>query len=414
MQSCNSKLLGPQCDSLPVTGKFLAQLTVDGESCVENVYVLNVLSQPLLGWPAIKSLLVLKNIQSLSENEFVKKYPSMFTELGTMKCKYDIKLKDGANPFCLAAPRRVLLPLQSAGDDEIKCMLDNNVISLVTKPTDWCAGIVVLPKKDGQGRICVDYTHLNKNVLRERHMLLAVDEALAKLVNAKVFSKLDAKSGFWQIPLSSQSKELTIFISPRGRFCFNRLPFGISSAPEFFQREMSNIPQDLDGVICHMDDVLIFGSDEQEHDRQVCAVLDRLRDAGVTLNEKCEFSVPSINYLGHVTSAKFIAADPDKIAAIRNFPPPTDVSGVRRFLELANQLSKFISGFADKTAPLRVLLKASRSWSWADPQKRAFEEIKSVLTETPTSIHYDPNLETVACRLFIFWTRRSTEGKTWG
>ena len=314
-----------------------------------------------------------------------------------MKCKYDIKLKDGANPFCLAAPRRVLLPLQSAVNGETKRMLDNNVISQVTKPTDWCVGIVVVPKKDGQVRICVDCTHWNKNVLREKHMLPAVNEALAKLVIAKVFSKLDAKSGFWQIPLSSQSKDLTTFIHPRGRFCFNRLPFGISSATEFFQREMSSILQDLDGVICHTDNVLIFGSDEQEHDRRVCAVLDRLRDAGVTLNEKCEFSVSSITYLGYVISAKGIAADPDKIAAMRNFPPPTDVIGVRRFLGMANQLSKFIPDFADKTASLCVLLKAWDSWSWKDPRKRALEEIKSVLTETPTLIHYDPNLETVVC-----------------
>ena len=164
--------------------------------------MLNDLSQPLLGWPAIKSLSVFKNIQSLSENKYVQKYPSMFTGLGTMKCKYDIKQKDGVNSFCLAALRRMPLPLRSAVINKIKRMLDNNVISQVTKPTDWCAGIVVVPKKDGQVRICVDYSHLNKNVLREsqRHMLPAVDDALAKLVNAKVFSKLDAKSGFWQNP----------------------------------------------------------------------------------------------------------------------------------------------------------------------------------------------------------------------
>ena len=167
-----------------------------------------------------KVIAVLKNIQSLSENKFVQKCPSMFAGLGTVKCKYDIKLKDGAKPFCLAAPRRAPLPLQSEVNDEIKRMLDNNVITPVTKPTDWCTRIVVVPKKDGQVRICVDYTHLNKNVLRERHMLLAADEALAKLVNVRVFSKLDANSGFWQIPLSSQSQELKTFISPRGRFFF--------------------------------------------------------------------------------------------------------------------------------------------------------------------------------------------------
>ena len=110
----------------------------------------------------------------------------------------------------------------------------------------------------------LDYTHLNKNVLRERHTLPAVGETLAKLAVAKVFSKLDANSGFWQISLTKQCQKLTIFISPQGRFWFKRLPFGISSAPEFLQREMSNILQNLDGVICHMDDVLIFGSNEEQ------------------------------------------------------------------------------------------------------------------------------------------------------
>ena len=127
--------------------------------------------QPLLGWPAIKSLSVLINIQSLSENAFVQKYLGMFTGLGTMICRYNIKLKDGAKPFCLTAPRRVPLLLQSAVNDEIKRMLDNNVITPVTKPTDWCAGMAAVPKKDGQVRICVGYTPLNKNVLRERHLL---------------------------------------------------------------------------------------------------------------------------------------------------------------------------------------------------------------------------------------------------
>ena len=115
-------------------------------------------------------------------------------------------------------------------------MQDEGVISPVTRPTDWCSGMVVVCKKSGEVRICVNYTRLNRAVRREHHVMPTVDTNLAKLSNAKVFSKLDARSGFWQIPLSQKSKLLTTFITLKGRFCFNRFPFGISLSPEHFQR----------------------------------------------------------------------------------------------------------------------------------------------------------------------------------
>ena len=116
----------------------------------------------------------------------------------------------------------------------------------------------------------------------------SVDESLAMLGESRVFTKLDANSGFWQIPLDEDSKLLTTFVTPFGRFCFNRLPFGISSAPEIFQRTMSDILEGLDGVICRMEDILIHGRNHMEHDARVRAVLFRLQRAGLTLNiQKC-------------------------------------------------------------------------------------------------------------------------------
>ena len=115
------------------------------------------------------------------------------------------------------------------------------VISKVDEPTPWCAGMVVVLKTNGKVRICVDLKPLNENVLREVHPLPKVDETLAQLAGAKVFTKLDANSGFWQIPLAESSRLLTSFITPIGRYQFNKLPFGISSAPEHFQKRMSAI-----------------------------------------------------------------------------------------------------------------------------------------------------------------------------
>lgn len=142
---------------------------------------------------------------------------------------------------------------------ELQCMESIGVISMVTEPTPWCAGLVVVPKAQGKIRLCVDLTHLNTWVRRERHILPAVDQTQAMLAGAKVFTKLDATSGFWQIPLTKESSLLTTFIRPFGRYAFNRLPFGISSAPEHFQRHMTQMQEGYTGVICHADDIVVYG-----------------------------------------------------------------------------------------------------------------------------------------------------------
>ena len=164
------------------------------------------------------------------------------------------------------------------------------VISCVTEPTPWCAGMAVVPKRSGDVRICVDQRPLNNGVLRETYPIPSVDDSLARLAGATIFSKVDVNSGFWQIPLSEDSRHLTTFITPSGRFCFNKLPFWIFSTPELYQRRMSQILAVLDGVLCHIDDVLVFGYTLGEHDARLEAALSRLSAAGVTLNaEKCEF-----------------------------------------------------------------------------------------------------------------------------
>ena len=235
---------------------------------------------------------------------------------------------------------------------ELNRMEAAGVISKVSQPTPWCAGMVVVPKKNGKVRICVDLKPLNKSVLREVHPLPKVDETLARLSGAKIFSKLDANSGFWQIPLSPSSRLLTTFITPVGRHCFNKLPFGISSAPEHFQRRMSEILVDLPGVVCQMDDILVFGKTQSEHDQHLEAVLRHIEEANVTLSpQKCEFSKTKLTFLGHVIDAGGIRADPEKTKAIVDMSPPTSLSELRRFLGMANQLGKFTPNLAELTQP---------------------------------------------------------------
>ena len=196
---------------------------------------------------------------------------------------YEIKLKPGAMPFALFTARRIPLSLRKKVVEELQCKESVGVISKVHTPTPWCTGMVLATKKSGTIRICMDLKLLNRSILREVHPLTRVDEILAQLTGAKLFSKLDANSGFWQIPLSPVSHLLTMFITPFGR-CSNKLPSGTSSAPEHFQKMMSRILTGLDRVVCQMDNILVFGSNKAQHDTRLLALLKCIEAAGVTLN----------------------------------------------------------------------------------------------------------------------------------
>ena len=255
-------------------------------------------------------------------------------------------------PSALGTSRRVPIPLMKAVKEELTRMEDQGVIAKVNEPTDWCAGMVVVPKKNGKVRICVDLTKLNRSVKRERHPMPAVEQILAQIAGAKVFTKLDANLGFWQIPLSVESALLTTFITPFGHYCFHRLPFGISSAPEHFQRRMSEVLSGLEGVVGLVDDVLIYGKTQKEHDQRLHPVLKRIEEANLTLNrQKCEFSVNRVKFLGQVIDHSVVHPDPEKVQAIQEMKPPEDVSGVRRFLGIVNQMSKFIPNSAELSHP---------------------------------------------------------------
>nr|XP_057913595.1 uncharacterized protein LOC131107503 [Doryrhamphus excisus] len=318
------------------------------------------------------------------EADMKKLYPKVFTGLGLLKGEYKIKLKEDARPYALSLPRRVPLPLYDKVKAELKRMEKMGVIEPIEEPTEWCAGMVVAPKPNEKVRICSDMTHLNEYVCRERHILPAVDETLAKLAGATVFTKLDATAGFWQVPLHPDSVPLTTFITPFGRYCYKRLPFGISSAPEHFQKRLTQMMTGLEGTVCHADDILVFGSTREQHDQRLQRVLERLQQEGLTLNnDKCQFAVEKVMFLGHIVTAQGIEADPGKIKAIMEMPTPKDTADVKRFVGMVNYVGKFSPRVAELTQPLRELLKADTAWEWGAAQQRAFDELRQELS-SPT------------------------------
>ena len=391
-------LRGPSNRKLQVKGQFTGKLCRGKKEVEQQLYVVKNLRRQLLGCPAIEQLDLIARIgtvQNATRETIMEEFPSLFRGLGKLQGDYTIQLREGATPFALGVPRRVAIPLMKQVGEELKRMEQLGVIAKVSQPTEWCAGMVVVPKNNGKVRICVDLTRLNESVCRERHPLPAVEQTLAQLAGATVFSKLDANSGFWQIPLSQESALLTTFITPFGRYCFHRLPFGITSAPEHFQRRMSSLLENV-GVICMMDDILVHGRTTEEHDERLTKVLCRLEKAGLTLNrDKCQFSKTQVKFLGQVIDHNGIRPDPDKVAAIQNVPTPTNVGDVKRFLGMVNHLSKFSPNLSDKTKPLRDLLIKSNQWVWGEPQQKAFQEIKEGLVSSTVLALFDANRETV-------------------
>ncbi|GFN86353.1 Pol polyprotein [Plakobranchus ocellatus] len=245
-----------------------ASLTKNKRKCQEEIYVIQGLDQPPLGRPAIEALDLLQrinNVKSTQESvDFRKEFPELFTGLGKLQKEYKIQLKDDVVPHKISTPRRIPVPLRKDVEIELQKLQEQDIIKKVTEPTNWCAGLVVVPKANGKIRLCVDLTKLNEGVKRENFPLPLTEELLTRLAGGKLFTKLDCNSGFHQMPLAEESQKLTTFITPFGRFCYKRLPFGISG-PELFHREMSQLVDDIPGVLCDIDDILITGETKEEH-----------------------------------------------------------------------------------------------------------------------------------------------------
>lgn len=404
-------LLGPSRTTLNAIGRFSATLRWNAATMTQTIYVVDGLHQPLLGRDAINALglatcLAIVNTSAVdaASAKFDPKleYADRFTGLGRMPGTYKISLLPEAKPYAIFTPRRVPVNLLQPLKLELERLEKEEVISRIDEPTEWCAPIVVVPKRpqaatSGSGlaiRLCVDYSRLNEAVQRPVHGLPIIDQLLAQLTGATVFSKIDCTSGFHQVVLDDQSVPLTCFLTPFGRFVYHRLPFGILTGSDVYQSRMAAILHDVT-TACIIDDVLIYGRTQQEHDDRLRAVMDRLRRHNVTLNDKCVFSVPEIKWAGYVISGSGVQPDPDRVRAIVNMPPPTNVSEVRCFLGMVNQLAKFANNLAEQSAPIRDLLRKDRVWTWDVMQQTAFDAIKRLIASTPVLAHYDPSLPTI-------------------
>ena len=323
------------------------------------------------------------------------KYPMLFSGLGKLKDFHlELHIDPDVQPVAQRA-RRIPVALQQAVEKKLEELLQQEIIEKVSGPTPWVSPIVCAPKKNGDIRLCVDMRRANTAVRRERHPMPTIDDVLHEMTGAATFSKLDLTQSFHQIELDEKSRFITTFATHKGLYRYRRLMFGISCAPEIHQRVIQQVLADCEGARNIADDIVVFGSTVEEHDRRLDVVLQRLMQAGLTLNkEKCRFRLTELVFMGHHLSGKGVTAANEKVAAVLKAREPSSPAEVRSFLGLVNFLGRFIPDLSTVAAPLRELTRSAAEWRWDEPQRNAFVTLKKRLSQRRTLAYFQQHAET--------------------
>jgi hypothetical protein len=297
---------------------------------------------------------------------------------------HTIPLFSDSSPPARPAYRLSQPELQEA-QKQIADLLSQGLIQPSCSP--YSSPVLFVKKKDGTLRMVIDYRALNRITIQDRYPLPRIDDLLDKLQGASCFTSLDLLSGYHQIRLKEDDIPKTAFRVPFGHYEFKVLPFGLTNAPATFQRMMNKVFHDFiqEGfVIVYLDDVLIFSKSEEEHHEHLRRVFARLRDEQLFVKlKKCSFCQPELKYLRYIVGKDGIKIDPDKVAAVVNWPVPKNVSEVRQFLGLCNFSRKFVQGYSRIAAPLTHLLRKAIPWLWSADCQRAFDGLKWAITNEP-------------------------------
>ena len=287
--------------------------------------------------------------------------------------------------------RRIPFHVRSDVEKELKRLEELDIIEKVDGPTPWISPIVVVPKKSGEVRICIDMREANKAVKREKHLMPTIDDLVADLNGSTVFTTLDVSSGYHQLELAEESRHITTFSTHLGLRRYKRLLFGINAASEIFQNTIEELLTGLPGCKNISDDIILFGKDQATHDANLRQVVERLQSHNLRLSkEKCHFSKSEVMFYGHVFSADGLRPDHKKVEAIQNATAPRNPSEVKSLLGMAQYLSRYIPGYADITAPLRALTKEDVTWKWEQTEQEALDKLKKAFTGNQVMSYFDP------------------------
>ena len=296
------------------------------------------------------------------------------------------KIETGASPPVRQRPYRQSPQAREEIEKQIQEMLNDGIIE--ESNSMWGSAIILVKKKNGAYRFAIDFRALNKVTTPMFFPIPTLTEVTDCVANskAKIFSALDLKSSFWQIPLDPETAHKTAFVTGDNCYQFKRVPYGLTNAPMAFQCVMTRALAGLNYkiVLIYIDDLLCFSSDFETHLQNLDAIFQRLRSANLKLNPaKCQFGKEKVEYLGHYLSKDGLEASPKTVDAIKSFPKPKSVKQLRSFLGMCNFFRKFVMNFSKIAFPLNALLKKDAKFTWSDECEKAFNTLKDKLTSTP-------------------------------
>ena len=297
-------------------------------------------------------------------DDLKKKLPDQFDRIGSFEGKASLFLKRDAR-LSIDALRKCSIHLKARLQQELDTMENDGIIRTIEHHTDWCSSITTSLKKDGSLRVYLDPKRLKDNLKRCPHNIPTLEELNPEFAEARVFSKMDARAGYWFIHLDEASQEITTLRTPFGRYCYRRLPFGLCVSQDLFQQAVDRILARAPGFVSIVDDVVLYGRDNTEHDKSMLRLMQVAKEEGLVFNsKKCAIKTNEIVFFGSVYGKDDIKPDPNKIEDIRNMPTPQDMEDLQRFNGVINYLAAYIPHFADKVSPLRELLKKYVPFVW--------------------------------------------------
>jgi transposase InsO family protein len=306
---------------------------------------------------------------------------------------HKIELIPGATPPARSPYRMSDLELAELRT-QLRELVDQGYIRPSSSP--FAAPVLFVKKKTGELRMCVDYRALNDITIKNRYPLPRIDEIFDQLRGARVFTKIDLRSGYHQIRVDEESVPRTAFTTRYGQYEFTVMPFGLTNAPATFQTLMNQVLRPFLDQFCvvYLDDILVFSRSLEEHVAHLRAVLGKLRDNQLYAKlSKCEFARPQVEYLGHIISGSGLQVDPNKVAAVEKWATPKTIRDIQSFLGFANYYRRFIPGFAEKASALTALTKKGATWEWTTKCEDSFRSIKQSLLSAPLLRHPDPKKE---------------------
>lgn len=289
-------------------------------------------------------------------------------------------------------PRRLAPKEKEILKKQVKEWLENGIIH--PSKSEYTSSVVIVPKKDGSDRVCVDFRQLNKIIVKDRFPMPLIDDCIDELAGARVYSVLDLKNRFFHVPVAEECRKFTAFVTPFRQYEFNKTPFGLCNSPASFVRFINEVFQDLiceKIVFTYVDDVIIPGVDEGDAYEKLVKTLEVASQNGLQVNwKKCKFLKKRIEFLGHEIEDGHIYPSPEKIKAVQRFPVPESKRDIQSFLGLTGYFRKFIKDYARIAQPLTDLLKDSRVFSFGQTEDHAFFALKNVLSKEPVLKIYDP------------------------